>query len=87
MYGNMTRPTQPRTRVLDFRAEKPKKQDHDLENLPSTTSGALFLYPTMAMVDPRPKSQIGTNELSEAESREILPQDMKKPTRKRKAPT
>lgn len=89
----MTRPTQPGTRVLDLRVDKPKKQGHDSGNVtpyqypPPTMSGALFPYPTMAMVDPRLESQIGTNELSEAESRETLPQDMKRPTRKRKAPT
>lgn len=84
----MTRPTQPGTRVLDFRAEKPVKPGHDSENVttyqypPPTTSGALFPYPTM--VDPRLRSQIATNEPSEVESQ---PQDMKKPTHKRKVPT
>ena len=88
----MTRPTQPGTRVLDFRAEKPKKQGHDLGDVtsyeypPPTMSGALFPYPTVPVIDPRFELQIGTHELSEAESREISPQGMKRPTRKRKAP-
>ncbi|MCJ1346300.1 hypothetical protein MMC31_004515 [Peltigera leucophlebia] len=69
----MTRPTQPGTRVLDFRAEKPVKPDHDLENVTA------HQYPLLTMS--------ATNEPSEVESQEILPQDMKKPTRKRKAPT
>ena len=88
--GNMTRRTQPGIRVLDFRAEKPKKQGHDLEDVTfyeyplSIMNSTLFPYPIMSVIDPKLESQISIYKVLEVKSRKILSQDMKKPTHKRK---